>query len=156
MHLARAFELCQSGGMNSPTKQRHPHFTAEERETWVSRFRSSGLTQPEFAREHGLKLGTLQRWLYGRGVHAGRKRKVRVPALADRSPRIDRTAIVIHRKPRRTPSTTFREVRLPALGPARAGWVAEVTWPSGVTVRFSDGAEAAWIKAVLEVVRQAC
>jgi hypothetical protein len=98
----------------------------------------------------------LQRWLYGRGVHAVRKRKAPVPAFADPSPRIDHTVAVIPRKPRRTPSTTFREVRLPALGPARAGWVAEVTWPSGVTVRFSDGAEAAWIKAVLEAVRQAC
>jgi transposase-like protein len=142
--------------MYSPTKQRRPHFTTEERETWVSRFRSSGLTQPEFAREHGLKLGTLQRWLYGRGVHAGRKRKVRVPAPADRSPRIDRTAVGIHRKPRRTPRTTFREVRLPALGPGRAGWVAEVTWPSGVTVRLGASAEAAWIGALLEAVRQAC
>ena len=59
-------------------------------------------------------------------------------------------------EPGRAPSATFREVRLPPLGPGSAGWVAEVTWPSGVTVRFGAGAEAAWIGAVLDVVRQAC
>ena len=67
--------------MNSSPKQQRSHFTAEERESWVSRFRSSGLTQPEFAREHGLKLGTLQRWLYGRGAHAAPMRK---PPAGDR------------------------------------------------------------------------
>ena len=56
----------------------------------------------------------------------------------------------------RAPSATFREVMLPPLGPGSAGWAAEVTWPSGVTVRFGAGAEAAWIGAVLDVVRQAC
>ena len=50
----------------------------------------------------------------------------------------------------------FREVMLPPLGPARAGWAAEVTWPSGVTVRLGAEAEAAWIRALLEAVRQAC
>ena len=156
MHLARAVELWQAGGMNSLTKQRRPHFTAEERESWISRFRTSGLSQARFAEQNGLKLKTLQRWLYRRGAHAAMKRKSPVPAHGDRSHRTDRTAVAIHRKPRRTPSATFREVMLPALGPARAGWVAEVTWPSGVTVRFGAGAEAAWIGAVLEAVRQAC
>ena len=142
--------------MNSLSEQRRRHFTTEERESWISRFRSSGLTQPQFAREHGLKLGTLQRWLYGRGAHAALKRKPRVPAPNGHSHRIGRTAVVIHRKPRRRPSATFREVMLPSLGPARAGWAAEVTWPSGVTVRFGAGAEAAWIGALLGAVRQAC
>ena len=142
--------------MNSSTKQQRPHFTAEERESWVWRFRSSGLTQPEFAREHGLKLGTLQRWLYGRGAQAATQRKPRVPAPGDRSHRIDRTAVAIDRKPGRAPSASFREVMLPPLGPGSAGGAAEVSWPSGVTVRFGAGAEAAWIGAVLDVVRQAC
>jgi transposase-like protein len=138
----------QAGG-----KQGRRTFTDDERADWVLRFRSSGLTQPEFAREHGLKLGTLQRWLYGRGAPAARKRK---PPVPDRSHRTSRTAVAIHRKPGRAPSATFREVMLPPLGPGSAGWAAEVTWPSGVTVRFGAGAEAAWIGAVLDVVRQAC
>ena len=139
--------------MNSSPKQQRPHFTTEERESWVSRFRSSGLTQPEFAREHALKLGTLQRWLYGRGAHAAPMRK---PPAEDRSHRIDPTAVVIRRKRRHARGPRFREVMLPALGPARGGWAAEVTWPSGVTVRFGAGAEAAWMGAVLGAVRQAC
>ena len=156
MHLALGVELWQAGGMNSPAKQRRTLFTAEERETWVSRFRSSGLTQPQFAREHGLKLGTLQRWLYGRGARPVPKRKEPVSAPGDRSHRIDRTAVAIHRRARRRPRATFREVMLPTRGPARAGWAAEVTWPRGVTVCFGAGAEAAWIGAVLKAVRQAC
>ena len=156
MHLARAVELWQAGGMNSTTRQRRLHFTVEERETWISRFRSSGLPQARFAEQNGLKLTTLQKWLYGRGVHVAPMRKPPVLAQGDRSHRIGRTAVAIRQKPRRAPSTTFREVMLPALGPARAGWAAEVTWPSGATVRFGAGAEAAWIGAVLEAARQAC
>jgi hypothetical protein len=135
-------------------KPSRPASTPEERRQWISRFRASGLTQPEFAREHGLKLGTLQRWLYGRGAHAVPMRKP--SASGDPSHRTDRTAVVFHRKSRRTPSVTFREVMLPPPGPALTGWAAEVTWPSGVTVRFGAVAEAAWIGAVLEAVRQAC
>ena len=110
MHLARAAELWQAGGMNSSTKQGRPHFTAEERESWISRFRSSGLPQARFAEQNGLKLKTLQRWLYGRGARMAPKRKQPVSAQEDRSHRIDRTAVVIPRKSRRTPSATFREV----------------------------------------------
>ncbi len=154
MHLAHGVELWQAGGMNPSTKEQRRHFTAEERENWVLRFRSSGLTQPQFAREHDLKLGTLQRWLYGRGAHAAPMGKP--SASGDHSHRIGRKAVVIRRKPRRAPSPTFQEVKLPPLDSASAGWVAEVAWPSGVTVRFGAGAEAAWIGAVLEAVRQAC
>jgi transposase-like protein len=142
--------------MNPSTKQQRRHFTAEERESWISRFRASGVSQARFAEQNGLKLKTLQRWLYRHGAHAAMKRKRPVPAQGDRSHRIDRGAVAIHRKPQRTPRATFREVMLPLPGPGRAGWAAEVTWPSGVTVRFGAGAEAAWIGALLEVVRQAC
>lgn len=142
--------------MNSTTEQQRPRFAPEERESWISRFRSSGLSQGRFAEQNGLKLKTLQRWLYGRGAHAAMKRKPPVRAHGDRSHRIDRTAVAIHRKPRRTPSVTFREVMRPPLGPGSAGWAAEVIWPSGVTVRLGAGAEAEWIGAVLEAVRQAC
>ena len=151
-----AVQLWQADGMRQAGgKQGRRTFTDDERADWVSRFRSSGLTQPEFAREHGLKLGTLQRWLYGRGAPAARKRKPTVPAPGDGSHRIDRTAVPIHRKLGRAPSATFREVMLPAPGPGSAGWAAEVAWPGGVTVRFGAGAEAAWMGAVLGAVRQA-
>lgn len=141
--------------MKPSTKPRHPRSTAEERENWISDFLSSGLTQARFAQRHGLKLTTLQKWLYGRGSHLAPKRKSPVPAHGDRSHRNARTAAII-RKPRRTPNVTFRQIMLPALAPGRAGWAAEVTWPSGVTVRFDAGAEAAWMGAVLGAVGPAC
>lgn len=156
MHLARAVELWQAGGMDSITRQQRPHFSPEERGLWISRLRASGLPQARFAEQNGLKLKTLQRWLYGRGAPAVMKQKPPTSARGDRTHRIERTAVALHRKPQRAPSATFREVLLPPLGPAQAGWAAEVTWPGGVTVRLAAGAEAAWIGAVLEAVRQAC
>jgi len=38
-------------------------FTAAERAAWVRRFQRSGLTQRDFATQHGLGLSTLGRWL---------------------------------------------------------------------------------------------
>src|SRR5579875_1179960 len=58
---------------------------------WVTRFRSSGLTQAQFAEQNGLKLKTLQRWLYGRGAYAATKRKPPFAAHGVGSHRIDRT-----------------------------------------------------------------
>jgi transposase-like protein len=49
----------------SESKPPRPTFSPEEREQWVSRYRSSGLTQAQFAQQHGLKLTTLQWWIYG-------------------------------------------------------------------------------------------
>jgi transposase-like protein len=43
----------------------HPRrrFTADERAKFVALCRQSDLTQSAFARQHGIKLGTLQQWL---------------------------------------------------------------------------------------------
>ena len=126
MHLAGGVRLWQARRMRQPdSKLRRPVFTPEERAQWISRFRSSGLTQAQFAQQHDLKLTTLQRWIYGRGP----KQKRRTAA--------------------------FREV---AVSPVWSGgvWAAEVTWPSGVTVRLGARAEAPWIEALLEAVRQGC
>ena len=38
-------------------------FTAEERANFVALYRQSDLRQRAFARQHGIKLGTLQQWL---------------------------------------------------------------------------------------------
>lgn len=50
--------------------------TAAHRARIVEEFRASGLKQPEFARSKGIKLGTLQGWLYSRA----RARRVAEPA----------------------------------------------------------------------------
>jgi hypothetical protein len=107
------------------SKPHHLSFTPEERAEWVSRYRSSGQTQARFAQQHGLKLTTLQWWIYGQ------QRKQPHPTVA------------------------FREI---AVSPQWSGgaWAAEVSWPSGVTVRLGAQAEASWIEALLQAVRQRC
>jgi transposase-like protein len=39
-------------------------FIADERANFVALYRQSGLTQSAFARRHGIKLGTIQQWLW--------------------------------------------------------------------------------------------
>ncbi len=134
-------------------------FTGEERAEWVSRFRSSGLTQPQFAQAHGLKLGTLQRWLYGRGLIPAVKRKLpRVGGEGDGAGPTGRTAGLLPRNRRLAPKAGFQEVAMPPRwsDDASAEWAAEVTWPSGISVRLGARAEAAWIEALLGAVRAAC
>ena len=109
----------------SESKSHRPTFTPNERAQWVSRYRSSGLTQAQFAQQHGLKLTTLQWWIYG-----GRRKQ-------------------------QHSANGFREIAVSPLWPAGA-WAAELTWPSGMTVRLGAQAEAAWIEALLKMVRQEC
>jgi hypothetical protein len=59
-------------------------------------------------------------------------------------------------RPKEKRSTAaFREI---AVSPPWSGgvWAAEVTWPSGVTVRLGAQAEAPWIEALLKAMRQEC
>jgi transposase-like protein len=107
------------------SKSQLPPFTPDERAEWVSRYRSSGLTQAQFAQQHGLKLTTLQWWIYG------------------------------PRRKQPHSATGFREIAVSPLWPA-AAWAAELTWPSGVTVRLGAQAEPAWIEALLKMVRPEC
>ena len=109
----------------SESKPQGPTFGPDERALWVSRYRSSGLTQAQFAQQHGLKLTTLRWWIYG------------------------------PRRKQQQSATGFREVAVSPLWPAGA-WAAELTWPSGMTVRLGARAEVAWIEALLKVVRQEC
>jgi transposase-like protein len=117
-------------------------YTSEERTQWISRYRSSGLSQVQFAQQHGLKLMTLRGWLH-------RQRQGRAASTVPQ-----KTAAP---EPK-SPTTTFREIKAAALwpDPLSAGWAAEVTWPSGVSVRLRQGAEVSWMKALLGAVRQAC
>jgi len=46
-------------------KSRSRQRSAEEIETWVARYRQSGQTQRAFAAAHGIRAGTLARWLAG-------------------------------------------------------------------------------------------
>lgn len=48
---------------SSVSARRRPRSSAAERAQWAQRYFQSGLTQREFALQHGLRLSTLQRWV---------------------------------------------------------------------------------------------
>jgi len=117
------------------------------------------VTQAQFAQQHGLKVTTLRKWLYGRGPSLALTRQPwGVSVGRDASHPRGRTAALSPRQPPPAPTATFREVTVPPLGagPACAGWAAEVTWPSGIRVRLRAGAEAGWIAALLAAMNQTC
>jgi transposase-like protein len=62
--------------MDTEPSPGRPRVSAEERSRLVSLYRASGLTQAEFARRQGLKLATLQQWIY----RSGSKKKKKIPA----------------------------------------------------------------------------
>jgi transposase-like protein len=113
--------------MEAIATQRQRHFNAEERAEWISLYRSSQLPQEQFAQQHALKLGTLQRWL--REEHRGS------------SPS--------------TEAAAFQEVRLPSFLPTRA-WVAEILLPNSVVVRLGATATPSWIQFLVQTLRKAC
>jgi hypothetical protein len=49
--------------MKQASSSQRKRFNKQEQGDWLRRYRGSGLTQGEFAAQHGLKLGTLVRWL---------------------------------------------------------------------------------------------
>ena len=71
--------------MTSTSRRRR--ISAEERSRLVSLFRGSGLTQLKFAQQQGIKLCTLQRWLYGSGGKKNAKARFQeVPVTSLLSP----------------------------------------------------------------------
>ena len=59
-----------------------------ERAQWVRQYLQSGLTQREFAVQHGLRLSTLQRWLAQNShlASAPRFAELKLPALPSPAP----------------------------------------------------------------------
>ncbi len=53
--------------METTTVQRGHYCNQEERAQWVARYCSSALRPGQFAEQHGLKLGTLRRWIQQEG-----------------------------------------------------------------------------------------
>ena len=97
--------------MKRLSTQRQRRSTPEERAEWVSRYRSSGLSQRRFAQEHNLALSTLRQWLY----HNKRKRS-----------------------PRFAPPT-FHEISVaPLLAADSTAWAVELVSPKGVTLRLRE------------------
>lgn len=102
--------------------------TQQEREQLVAKYQASGLTQREFAQQHGVKLGTFQQWVY-----------------RPRSPQ----PITGRKKP------GFQEVSITEV-PFLSGWAAELQLPRGVTLRLNSHASAEWVGALVQRLGQVC
>jgi transposase-like protein len=109
--------------METLTLQRRPRASPEERTRWVAKYHSSQLSARQFAQEHGLNDGTLQRWIREEGQC--NKSNSEAPAFQQ-----------VHLSPFMT-----------------AAWAAEVMLPSGVAVRFSATASATWMRSLWESLR---
>jgi hypothetical protein len=101
--------------------------TAAERAQWVERFRASGLTQAEFAQQHGLNLGTFRQWLY-------RPPEIQPPA-----------------------STPFQELRLENLLPsAQSQWGFELAVGNQLTLRWRQGLPVSAALELVRQLRAPC
>lgn len=113
---------------NHSVASRRSRWTQREREQLVAKYHASGLTQREFARQHGVKLGTFQQWVY----------RPRPPQAVAR---------------RKQPA--FQEVSLTAV-PFLNGWAAELQLPRGVALRLNSHASAEWVGALVQKLGQIC
>lgn len=95
--------------------RRRRYTSAQQRGQWIERYQSSGLTQRQFVRRHGLALSTFQLWL--RQARAGSDELGNAQA----------------------PTPLLREVSLSSVLNAASPWVAEVARGDGWIVRVSAG-----------------
>ena len=94
---------------------------------WVSRFRSSGLSVRDFARQNGLKLSQLHYWIYAK-----------------------------HPKDKTAPKTPmFTEMKLNGLFTGNP-WVAEIGISEGVTIRLGASASAQWVGELVRSLGALC
>ena len=112
--------------METITLQRRPRASREERAQWLAKYHSSRLSARQFADEHGLNDGTLQRWIREEGQR--------------------------HKSNSEAPA--FQEVHLPPL--MTTTWSAEVLLPGGIAVRLTATASAAWMRSLWESLRSGC
>jgi hypothetical protein len=108
-------------------------FSSTEISQVLARYRRSGLGAVQFAREHGIPPGRLHYWIYQKG-----RTKCRPSLRASVS----------------TP--VFQELNVGTMLPVVDGWVAEVSLPGGLAVRFSQKATADWIGSVVQALRRPC
>ena len=112
---------------------RRAEFSPTEISKVLARYRRSGLGAAQFAQEQGIPPGRLHYWIYQKG-----KTKSRRPVQASAS------------KP------VFQELEVATMLPVVDGWVAEVSLPGGLAVRFSQKARAEWIGSVVQALRRPC
>lgn len=99
----------------------------------IARYRGSGLSLAQFAREEGIPPGRLHYWIYEKGRAKSREACKEGPS-----------------------APVFQEVKVAALSSGISGWAAEVNLPRGLAVRFSGGAAPQWIGAVVQALQAPC
>jgi hypothetical protein len=112
---------------------RREEFLPAEISKVLARYRRSGLGVVQFAQEHDIPPGRLHYWVYQKG-----RTKPRQALRASVS------------KP------VFQELKVATVLPVVDGWVAEVTLPGGLAIRFSQKAAAEWIGSVVQVLKRPC
>jgi hypothetical protein len=105
-------------------------YTPQEIAQWIGRYRASGLSLGAFAQKHGLPKSRLHYWVYDKRYASLVQPEISVP--------------------------TFQEVRLTAGLPGQQSWALEISLPAGPVARFSAGAAAAWIGAVVQALQRPC
>ena len=103
------------------------HRSRRERIQWVSEYRASGLTQEQFARRAGLKVGTLRAWIY----------KMRTPDHA--------------------PLGGFAPVRIvDEVRPVKSRGSVTVRWPQGIEVEIAMELDGRSVGRLVRELVQSC
>jgi transposase-like protein len=110
--------------MEALSLQRRPRSSAEERGQWLAQYHCSQLSAREFAKQHGLNDGTLQRWIREERQYA--------------------------KSSSETPG--FQQVHMTSWVTAGA-WVAEVVLPGGIAVRLAATASDRWMRSLWQSLR---
>jgi len=112
--------------MKQRSNSRRRRYTAEERAKYVELFRESGLTQQDFAQQHGFHAVTWRQWL--------RRSKEKTAACTNGQP-------------------VFKEFSVPA--PA-VGWSAEIALGHEVTVRLGASATTELLVQLVNRLGRVC
>jgi hypothetical protein len=110
---------------------RRPRASSAERSRLVALYRSSLLTQMEFASEHDINVHTLRKWL--RQDDASSRNQ-------SRQANFD--------------GARLREISLGSLFPAQ--WAAEVSLPSGASIRLHSSASGELVSHILTQLSRPC
>lgn len=109
-----------------------PTYTTEEMTDWISRFRRSGMGLKRFAQEHQIPWTRLHYWIYQKPGSQLRHGK---------------TAGAV---------PLFQELKFAPGSPLLNAWAAEVSWPTGMTVRLRETTSSAWIRELFRELKRSC
>jgi len=104
---------------------------SQEIDALISRYRASGLGLERFARQEGIPYGRLHYWIYQKSCA--------------KTPKRSQSSVPL-----------FQEVRLASCLPSMTGWVAEISLPKGLAIRFSAAANPNWIASVVATLQTPC